>query len=43
MGLGTLWNGFRYTVEGFQYIKAEDQNLPIGTPNIYNKIGLQDG
>lgn len=32
-----------YTVEGFQYIKAEDQNLPIGTPNIYNKIGLQDG
>jgi hypothetical protein len=29
-------------VEGLAYVKAEDQSIPISTPNIYNKFGIED-
>ena len=34
----------RYTVEeGYEYSRVEDQTIPISTPNIYNKFGIEDG
>ncbi len=35
--------GLRYTVEGLTYTKLDNQSLPISTPNVYNKFGIEDG
>jgi hypothetical protein len=34
---------YRYTVEGVSYTRLEDQSLPLSTPKVHNKFGIDDG
>jgi hypothetical protein len=38
-----LFGFYRYTVEGVSYTRLEDQSLPLSTPKVHNKFGIDDG
>ncbi len=38
-----LFGFYRYTVEGVSYTRLVDQSLPLSTPKVHNKFGIDDG